>query len=42
MKLVKDLCFAGLSEDLLPSLTEAMEGVYETLLARGTLPPPPA
>ncbi|WP_435121099.1 MarR family winged helix-turn-helix transcriptional regulator [Amycolatopsis thermoflava] len=41
VKLVKNLFFAGLSEDLLPSLTEAMEGVYETLLARGTLPPPP-
>ncbi|WAL64302.1 MarR family winged helix-turn-helix transcriptional regulator [Amycolatopsis cynarae] len=39
--LVQNLFFAGLPDELLPALTEAMETIYENILANGTLPPPP-
>ena len=38
--LVKRLFFDGLPEELLPSLTQALEAVHEQVLAEGTLPRP--
>jgi DNA-binding MarR family transcriptional regulator len=41
-ELVEQLFFAGLPADLLGPLTTALESIYETILAQGTLPRPEA
>jgi len=38
--LVRRLFFAGLPADLLGPLSEALEGVYATIVKEGSLPPP--
>lgn len=38
---VRDLFFADLADDDLPTLAGLLERVYAGVLARGTLPPPP-
>ncbi len=38
--LIQNLFFAALPEDLLPTLTQALEGIYANTVERGTLPPP--
>jgi hypothetical protein len=38
--LIHDLFFGGLPGDLLPPLTQALESVYQNIVARGSLPPP--
>jgi DNA-binding MarR family transcriptional regulator len=40
IELVKRLFFGGLPVDRLPAVTEALEAVYENLLANGSLPAP--
>jgi DNA-binding MarR family transcriptional regulator len=38
---VRELFFGGLQPRALPSLTKALEQIYDHLLTHGTLPPPP-
>jgi DNA-binding MarR family transcriptional regulator len=39
--LVRRLFFGGLPAELHPGLQQALEAIYQTLIAEGTLPPPP-